>query len=509
MKKGVVLILLFVVFFISIGFVSAFLVDECPEELNGKACGIVSDDSSVSKGTCYDQQCLKFKEVEVGYDPGYIDTAKKERLFDPGKQKEITPFDDIVCDVSINFPPGKHKEASNLKGRLVTKGENDETVVLKEGSFIYNSFKDLKDEEGHDVSDIASAVSGTDIYRWEIDGWPDGITTDKDKMDALVKDGNLKCEIVFDDGKAMKNPSWERKLNLCVHLWGYDGSVLDSDGNPMKAPFNIVTMRGKGSSRLTVSRIKAGEILNLGKTDMNAGYKSIDPFSEYEIEFSFDVDLKEHDNTNWEREGGSRSQYTSKANYNPQKASTCGQDSRIYNFYTIGAGYGYYSDYFVPFAFIDFFSLNIFQYGAIPTTAVHETGHAFGGLSDEYAHSGLSIAVDESKVKALGKNCRLDHTTFLPYGDSDDKKDLCHYPTTLHTFSGELIEAAYAPSRGSIMEDGGEFNVISCGYLLDQISKGSRFSPELLKNQPIEYYFHQCCSLGTIGPAGGCPSTYP
>ncbi|MAG37779.1 hypothetical protein CMI45_00105, partial [Candidatus Pacearchaeota archaeon] len=116
---------------LSVVSVSAFLVDECPQELDGAACGVVRADGKIHEGICYVGQCIDFMKVQIGLDPAYVAKSVKSisdggRGFDP-RADGIDPFEDIVCDVHIKIPPGKRGEAV-LQGRLETEDENGNDI---------------------------------------------------------------------------------------------------------------------------------------------------------------------------------------------------------------------------------------------------------------------------------------------------------------------------------------------------------------------------------------------
>ncbi|MAG37850.1 hypothetical protein CMI45_00485 [Candidatus Pacearchaeota archaeon] len=301
--------------------VSAFLVDECPAELDGNSCGIVEDDGEISKGTCYNQQCLKFEKTKIVYDPSYVEETKDDRLFDLRKQKiEMNPFDDLLCVVALTSPPGDSGKA-DLKGRFYTyEGEGDDRVkvVLKEGSFDH-MFEDS--------------------YKFEAKGYDGGafpsIAESDEDLEKLVKSGRLGCELVTDDGKVFENPKTrvEKETSSCVRLWGPDRLY----GLPKYvSDYAITSMRGSSS------RFNAKEIVRRGKRDMIEGYQEVDPFGSdepviglkepsYKELFKYYVDLQNYNDGDWEVVDR---HFGRKAFSFVSRNSNC-PTARIHNFYNL------------------------------------------------------------------------------------------------------------------------------------------------------------------------------
>ena len=298
-------------------------INECGKR--GDGCFSVernNDRLIVYNGVCYENQCVNFKEMNIILDPDYVIKTEEERLFTP---TSITPFDDIVCGVNVELPPAMHHPLGLLRGRLMTYDEGGVKVVLNQGTFsLVNS-----DEE---FDDNGNVVGGFARYEWKIEGWPQGLVTPNniEKMEALIENGRLKCEVVDSVGYALENPSVEIMVNKCVTLWGSNPEV-----SKMKH-IKYVSMRGESAEFVPY------DIMDSGWDDMHNGFWEIDPFGSdvnatnalipYKRAFSYYVDLKEQDDSEYPLKLNGRFE-DSVYNLVPS-VSSCGGDSRLYNLRT-------------------------------------------------------------------------------------------------------------------------------------------------------------------------------
>ncbi len=87
--------------------------------------------------------------LRITFNESYIEKTKEERLFRP---KEITPFDNIVCELKLSCVVDQP-----IRAKLVTVDENGEETLIKEGVLK----KGMKSKDGEDF-----------YYRLYINGWP-------------------------------------------------------------------------------------------------------------------------------------------------------------------------------------------------------------------------------------------------------------------------------------------------------------------------------------------------
>jgi len=114
---------------------------------------------------------------------------------------------------------------------------------------------------------------------------------------------------------------------------------------------------------------------------------------------------------------------------------------------------------------------------------MHEMGHSFCGLWDEYLY-------DNARTSTFSwgeRNCVKDTKSFLGFGDATQVG--C---STYNDF--------HRPSFTSIMDKSTAklFNVVSCGYCLQFLNE-SKQSVALLRR-----YFEECMAYNTIKPGAEC-----
>ena len=306
--------------------------------------------------------------------------------------------------------------------------------------------------------------TGEPYYEWEKKGWPNGIFV-PDKLEKVIKavqanDPTLRIgalvELPNKPPEKMEKPI---SFTLCVPLSG---------GSPHK----VVSMRGK-SSGMNIHTLVMG-----AERYREDGFESIEPFKTYRRYFAHFVDLVSHDDTGWSRVFN----MFFLNNMRPRRVSTCGDDGSQYFFHT-----GWIKDMhaYAPYGGgIAFLSSG--NGGFMSTeVAMHETGHSFGWLEDEY-HSGFDLmlyyancapadlrnsslinsAVGGDKILRNRIERLLRRAYWDPYGD---------------TVSGCHTNGQYRPSTQSLMNSGDfrvdRFNVVSCGYLLRAITGRQELKP--------------------------------
>ncbi len=400
------------------------------------------------------------KRVLVNLDEDYKQKTEKERMFIP---KEISPFDDIVCETKIlnkkDAPPWRR-----TKGYIST---NDGTKRNPDGTFNDTFVTDGWFEcINCPLSDDELTQDQTYTYQMKIKGWPAGWPTSNDIMEELIKNKRFKCgvyEIIDDNGELRE--SCVQPLNLCVRLWGKDNAI------------KIANLRGKSAD------MSAKEIVSKGIEVMDNGFNSIDPFKTYKERFAHNADLTSYNDFAWESSDESGYVKFNDKYYTRIPLTSQCEGARIYNFFN-GLTYAGYTKTNSKVNFINHRMLFRMETGS-SIGAVHETGHAFCGLLDEYLYA------DAKKASAgfLGlfpfqgwKNCVKNPDVFGIYGDKT-YGDGCD---RFLNFS--------RPSLNSIMRFnneplGSNFNVISCGYCAKKIKGGS-----------INSNWNNCMSLGAIKP---------
>ncbi len=411
-------------------------------------------------------------KVYLTFNETYVEKTKEDRLFRP---KEITPFENIVCELKTNAPGvSVIGERGEIAGKLIAV-ENGKEIIVKQG--IVKKTHLTVNEGGEKFY----------IYRWYINGWPDGITQDQELMEKVIENQNLKCvvggcgpggcegDLVHDlvvEGEKIKTSN-------CVHLWGPDDSDLNYG-----LPFKVFYIRGKSLDTspfwFVTNRIR----------DYEEGFHKIDPFAQFPEKFSHYLDLKEYNDMYW-KEGPEKM---------PEDLS-CKGIPRLSVHYSTSSPVSLGFVFFTSKKKIYLNPLLCSKVGRKPSyVLMHEVGHAFCHLVDEYEyHFGGQVEIPESVIFPLLPNC-AQFPYWDEYGDDFWKGCLIHgTPVTAKNF--------YRPSKLSIMnelktttpipKDSKKFNVVSCGYCLKEIKED--LSPTISN-------WKECCNMDTVKPTGGCPS---
>ena len=120
-------------------------------------------------------------------------------------------------------------------------------------------------------------------------------------------------------------------------------------------------------------------------------------------------------------------------------------------------------------------------------TPIHEIGHSFCGLGDEYNYEDYNL---HKPFIPPNRNCASSAGAFGTYGDS---------------VVGCSTSKFFRPSQKSLLNADSNkdrhFNVVGCGWCLVEISKaiGKQLDKTMVP------YFKECCAMpGVVKPSGGC-----
>ncbi len=303
------------------------------------------------------------------------------------------------------------------------------------------------------------------------------------------------------------------KLNLRMSLMSED---LDSGVQYVPRPFfanvsapatNCVKLGGNGPRKIVFMRgtswnSSVNDFLWQASNIIDNGFKAIDPFKKYQDRFSFYVDLKkvlEHNLTN---NHGDR--YDSGSPI--VTSSSCGNDASEYIFL--------FDNIFLDAGWADgrvvFMNVPKLLSWPIPDimsfVAIHESGHVFGYLSDEYLYGVGGSPGEIDKIHgfnligdgAIGTNCTLNPSKSYTY---DDGTGLRWYGANSEKGCSFVLDSSnydtyYKPSSKSIMnrtrDNVRKFNVISCGYVISSILGENLTKENAAKHWP------ECMTLDTI-----------
>lgn len=404
--------------------------------------------------------------IELEVDPVFDEKMKRER-FTP--DLFVTPIYDLVFTV-----------VPTINEYCLPQYDENGTLIKKVDPPKKLPFAVSLELAGKDLISASSLSwngkrdnAGLPVYEWKIAGWPNGIVSES-KMERLIRaihdsDPSLKLvvEIKRSNGVRDRIESGAGFL-LCAPVWG------------------------SGAHQVVYDRVahRLSDFIYQSDSIVSQGFLKVDPFKAYQKEFSHAVNLRNYQGKSWfqihlaAREG----QLTIAQDCGNNKASHISISPLVplddfASALTSGRFIQIASD--VEKRAVDYNELGptrFFVYTPFPLIALHEFGHAFAGLRDEYIRFGRGV------TGASHKNCSTNPTTEFVYNGKrygDSNFEGCVYP-----------EESYRPSQKSLMRgaQSGEtrFNVVSCGYIIAAIKGGT--GPE---------YWPECMNPGwnTIKPA--------
>lgn len=279
---------------------------------------------------------------------------------------------------------------------------------------------------------------------------------------------------------------------------GYSPQPYDFDAT------NCVKLSGDGPNKVVFMRGKTwnstvAEFVAQANGVIGNGFGSVDPYKTYINQFSFYVDLQKHDDS-LNILGLSKRDVAAKSLISQ---TNCNGD--LYIFYG-NLTYPAYAAFAVPFAFLDDMGVS---------TAIHESGHAFAKLFDEYIYpSGTTgeLWFVENIMNSSIKNCTphpswdfRDSTSNKIYGSVTTTG--CSYLQSTQIPPKDRV-SYYRPSVSSLMNDQRvepRTNVISCGYII------SRIKGEPLDKAHAQIHWSECLEMAKRGTVvmNGLPPVSP
>ena len=236
----------------------------------------------------------------------------------------------------------------------------------------------------------------------------------------------------------------------------------------------------------------------------NRSFNVIEPFKKYQNEFSHYIDLKLQS-----LPGVSLALDIKQLKYDAnmvRKSSSCGARGSAYVLFDKG-------DNSSPRAsglrngviIMDGEFIEEEEYAVdIGPILVHEAGHAFAGLMDEYVYDDPAPLFKDYllKMAARGNNCTTDPSKYYSYGGFMYGLKLTPPVVNFCSLDDLSPDDPYRPllnrpSYNSLMmghdrKNENRFNVVSCGYILKTIKKGGT----------AKSYFPECAAMPGIIPVG-------
>ena len=508
-----------------------------PDYFEGDCCGLYGNNYDyygewIEGDCCSCDNTIDVENIKIEFEESYVEDTKSERHFDPNKNG-MTPFDNYKF--SVEMPECITPEDRNIVGwiSVKTKGgadiNRDGKVDSGSGSSsdysAYNQalwdyykkectsgpypgnswcnnadinhngelddmellFKTYEDEcsEENGWCNILRLEKSTfsydktendlNIYTATVDGWPkeddlfiEGIVKNAD-IDILVQfidDIILEIEVSEDNTEeCTETAEKDFHLSSCVRLFG-----------PINAEYNFAFMRGKSAG------FQAYHVLEKGKDAFDEGFNVIDPYAKYNWDennekgyFAYKVDLENHDDSGL----GDKSKWKQNLQFVNKIESSCGK-SRIRFFYNNRA--------MVDPSLFDrpVERKNAYtQIGqttvlcgteSIPLLMVHESGHTFSSLMDEYIYL-IHIA------ETSDTNCKVPTGTYGIYGNEYMG---CSHP---FNFIRPTSMSLMNNFRETPSKDDDKFNIPSCAFTVKAI-KGGKGSD----------YMDECSNLDTVKP---------
>jgi hypothetical protein len=434
----------------------------------GMTCYQVSNINLSSYPDCNDNNAnIKgsgYFTVSATYDDSYVQDTILRRKFDPRQERSITPIDDIK--IKISKPCGAFNDPVPTKIYIVS---GTESILVAD-------------------TKLSKASDGTLSYtlRGFPMGWIPASVGGLERLTNQMAQGNAVKIKVVTQQSILKGPELtsselversaeytviQPKSGLCARVFG-------------KGEQRIIHMIGAESATDKV------DFTYLVENSLNfAAHMSavFDPFRKYWDKFSYSVDLKKHDESQLKTDGQDS---VKKSLPIIRKVSSCGRGARMYFHFSNSVYGGGLSWILAKVALIEL-PVSSDGFEGKPSVLLHEMGHGYAGLSDEYLYfkyvNNEPVEDKYGVLKLIGRNCELPKTT-PPMLSSIFSYNGVSYASP---HIGCSTPDRYRPSETSIMNDtkieSEKFNVVSCGYIIAAIKGGNPKS-----------YWSECVNLDTI-----------
>jgi|GEM_PF-2964695 len=461
----------------------------CPKRPLVSTC---TDPANIFKGSLVEVNGKPWIETIV--DPKFEAKMVKER--DLKAPLPLTPLYDMVVRIKPEFDytcipgwtPGKEVKATDLPAYIDVTAE---IVVGVKNEAITGRIAFLRSNE--------KDKDGKFIYQRFINGWNQGVAHGE-KMEKLVtaiankEPVRIQVRVPKQDGSSESHVS-PLSLSNCVQVSG----GTEHFGKP---PHRVVHMRSK-SSEISVAQMDDSATYYREK-----GFEKIEPFKTYSKKgdsyFAHFVDLLDHDDTKW---SVFAERFFVAANSRPRAISSCGTDASQYFFPTKRLLHNInYAPYGGGIAFLNVNTGNDATTAthAGVTTAIHEVGHSFAWLEDEY-HSGYDVTLYYANcAPTFSRNSKAVENVIGPNKILRNKVEKylrkVYWGQYGDVITGCHTNSQVRPSQKSIMNAGDfhsdQFNVVSCGHIVGAITG----------KKDLRLLFDECMKMdGLEKPITGAP----
>jgi hypothetical protein len=355
----------------------------------------------------------------------YIDKVKKERGFIPDSHLGLTVLDDVI--VKIDFTACQTELDSNPYKTFLYRIK----VTNKDGT----SFSAL--EFYQRAGDIKAYFNG---YHSQITPFGGNISSGL----SIDPTGDMAEKIIASVAKG-------GKVTVSVSdppLPQVDEVILAQKDIPMT---NCMQVYGGGAKKVVMMRgfhtVDPVGVYNVMDNVRRQGFAAIEPLKSNVGQFSFYADLKQFLESDL-LSRDPRPEDVPKLMRKIASVSTCpGMSHFLLSDVPASLNQGGFTDRGANGIILD--------PNSSPMLFVHEFGHAFGLLSDEYQHPTIP------GISLTGTNCALDPNLSYRYGGK-------LYGGTI---PGCTVASLFRPSDTSIMsENDTKFNTVSCGYVLAKLN---------------------------------------
>jgi hypothetical protein len=363
------------------------------------------------------------EDINVFLNPDYVNTTQIKRKFTPSLP--LTPYDNAIVELKV-------KECNSKS--MITGG-------------ILNPNPDITSETHSAVGtfNYDRSVGGYNYYRWNLNGW-DYSTGDRGNAIGWMQEYQM---------QELADP-----INELVVYVEKEGHTIGTKIFPISKCVRLLGDRNDHSIVTMSSEYVFDNKFSLAKKIIDEGFFQIDPFRKFKNKFSFYVDIIEIDDLNWETsEDGKHFLTSSYSKVRNMTNCNVPNPTFIFNNAQTWAAYTRKSEN-VIFANPPGIANIRLKYGE---TIIHEMGHSFCKLDDEYIINDDSPFLLRTALHYFwlrDKNCISNtpgcNSFWKQYGDCETG---CNIGLTLRR-----------PSSSSLMRcDTNKFNVVSCGYCLKKL----------------------------------------
>lgn len=400
-------------------------------------------------------------DIRVQVLPAFVEKLKNENHLTPSGL--INPLDDIAVRLTARQCPGHGLTFSASIMTVDSQGKEQLVDTFRSGwDLLYNGKFISRDEAIQKMGQkaVAEYEKGpvrefyTTIERSNM-GMGIGTagtnwTKYKLLVDSIAKGRRVFVRIKEEDGKNYKDQ--DLTMTNCVPFYG-------------SGPNSIAVLQDKDLDNLSLSpggvsipfNASLGMMLTAVDGFRKEGVEKIDPYKTYKDSFSYYLDLTPVDDSSWLTIPFLSSKFFLSGASNVKRASAC--KNVVQYIFINNKTYRAYAPWGSGVAFLTSLA------GPTAHIAIHELGHSFASLVDEYV-----------QLNPLGRtfgpalmNCSLNPKTDFSYNST-------YYGDG--TYKGCTNSTSYRGSENDLMRDyndtnGEKMNVIGCGYVLAKIKGGS------------------------------------